>query len=69
MPAEDAVLKVLPEGQSVLAAGLLEAGEGVAAAAAGLATGRAADLAFLDVVADIRLTADFLISQETRMAL
>ncbi|WP_287631296.1 hypothetical protein, partial [Accumulibacter sp.] len=38
MPAEDAVLKVLPEGQSVLAAGFLEAGEGVAAAAAGLAT-------------------------------
>jgi len=28
MPAADAVLKVLPEGQSVLAAGFLQAGEG-----------------------------------------
>ncbi|MBK7952609.1 MAG: hypothetical protein IPK02_00785 [Candidatus Accumulibacter sp.] len=56
MPAEDAVLKVLPEGKLVLAAGLLEAGEGIAAAAAGRAAGGAADLALLDVVADIRLT-------------
>ena len=56
MPAEDAVLNVLPEGQPVLVANFLETGESVAAAAAGLATGRTADLAFLDVVADIGFT-------------
>jgi hypothetical protein len=40
MPAEDAVLNVLPEGQPVLVASFLETGESVAAAAAGLTTGR-----------------------------
>ena len=49
--------EVLPKRDPQLSAGFLEAGEGIPAAASRIAAGPTADLVFLDVIADIRLTA------------
>ena len=53
----DAVVEVVPERDAELAAGLLETGKGVAAAAAQFAARPAADLAPFDIVADVVLAA------------
>ena len=49
--------EVLPKRDPQLSASFLEAGEGIPAAASRIAAGTTADLVFLDVIADIRLTA------------
>src|ERR1700719_1940961 len=50
-----AVLEIVPEADAELSAGLLQAGERVAAAPARAASRAAADLAALDEFADVRL--------------
>ena len=50
------VQKVLPKGDVKLSTGLLETGKGVSAATPNVVTGRAADLAFLDILTDVSLT-------------
>src|ERR1017187_1774197 len=51
----DAVIQVIPEGDTDLAAGLLQTDEGVAALSAEFTAGAAADLTFFHVVTDISL--------------
>ena len=51
------IFEVLPEGDALFAAGLLEAGEGVAALSPDLAAGPGTDVAFFDDIAQIGLAA------------
>ena len=57
VPAGHPIFEVLPEGDALFAAGLLEAGEGVAALAPDRAAGPGADLAFLNHVPQVGLAA------------
>ena len=49
------IKKELPKGHPEFAAGLFETGEGVPTASPKVAAGTAADLSFLDIIADIPL--------------
>lgn len=53
--AGESVEQIVPKRDALFAAGLFEASEGIAAPPAGGAAGRATDLAFFDVLADITL--------------
>src|SRR3990170_1390343 len=54
--AAEPVVEELPEGDPQLPAGLLQTREGISTAAPELAAGAPADLALLDVLADVPLT-------------
>ena len=61
----DAVAQVCPEVDAVFAAGFLQAGKGVAAATSCVAARRAADLALLDIFADVIL-AEVVVQRDVR---